>query len=101
MLTLKVLTITPFLTTMFILADSTSSSKSFLDYGALGLCAICILFLCGFVKQLIDKIDKKDLQLNEHYVQNTRAFDRLADLLEDRPCLMKDKRIREQVKSGN
>ncbi len=70
---------------------------SYLQYGALGLCAIVVIFLCGHIRVLTDKIDRKDRVLGELYEKNTKAYSRLADLLEDRPCLMKDKRIKDEA----
>lgn len=92
---LKVLAATPFgLTAVINMLADTGEKPDFLQYGALGLCAIIVIFLCGFIRQLIDKLDRKDKVMGELYEANTRAYNRFADVLEDRPCLAKDKRIK-------
>lgn len=91
---LKILALAPFGITVPILASSPNPSPGYLQYGALGLCAIIVVFLCGFIRQLIDKLDRKDQTLADLYKKNTDAFNRLADLLEDRPCLNNDHRIK-------
>jgi len=92
---LKILATTPFgLTAIINMLANTGDKPDYLQYGALGLCAVVVMFLCGFIKQLIDKLDRKDQVMGEQFEKNTKAYDRLADLLEDRPCLLKDKRIK-------
>jgi len=94
MLGLKILAVTPFgLTAIITTLANAGGRPDYLQYGALGLCAIVVIFLCGFIKQLIDKLDRKDKVMGELYQKNTEAYNRLANLLSDRPCLQKDHRI--------
>jgi len=82
-----------------------------LQFGALGLCAYMVWRLHAQQQGLIDShkveqdeliavIRKKDAVLDRRTEeltalsrQNIAAYHRLADLLEDRPCLQKDHRI--------
>lgn len=89
-----ILTLTPFAAAIFLCA---TDKNNVLDYGALGLCAIIVLFLCAHIKSLTEKLDRKDKVLGELYERNTAAYQRLANLLEDRPCLMRDKRIQQPL----
>jgi len=82
-----------------------------LQFGALGLCGYMVWRLHAQQQGLIDShkveqdeliavIRKKDALLDRRTEelaalsrQNIAAYHRLADLLEDRPCLQKDHRI--------
>jgi hypothetical protein len=72
-----------------------AEGNSYLQYGALGLCSVIVVFLCKHIIQLTDKLDKKDKNFIDLCERNTTAYHRLTSLLEDRPCLMNDKRIKE------
>jgi hypothetical protein len=72
-----------------------ANGDAYLQYGALGLCAIIVIFLCKHIIQLTEKLDKKDKTFIDLCERNTTAYHRLTNMLEDRPCLMKDKRIEE------
>lgn len=79
------LAIVPFFCVAIISAE-TGDSK--LQYGALGLCGLVVAFLCNHIKCLTKKI-------TDLCEKNNAAYLRLSNLLEDRPCLMKDKRIQQ------
>jgi hypothetical protein len=85
-----------------------------LQFGALGLCGYMVWRLHAQQQELIESrtaeheeliavIRKKDALLDRRTEelaalsrQNIAAYHRLADLLEDRPCLQKDHRIQGQ-----
>jgi len=93
MIELKLLGLTPFGCAMF-LAATEPGGPAYLQYGALGLCAMVVLFLCIFIRDLITKLDRKDQVLADLQQKSIEAYARLADMLEDRPCLKNDKRIK-------
>lgn len=64
----------------------------YLQYGALGLCAIIVIFLCKHISTLTENLDHKDRVLGELYAEHTKAMRELSTMLRDRPCLMKDSR---------
>jgi hypothetical protein len=73
---------------------------SVLQFGALGLCAYMVWRLHAHQRELLEVIRRKDALLDRRgeelsalAKQNIAACYRLADLLEDRPCLRKDHRI--------
>ncbi len=80
-----IFSLTPF---GLVAAIGSAADNTGLEYGALGLCAIIVFFLCNHIKYLTKKLEL----LSEG---NTKAYNRLADMLDDRPCLMKDRRIKE------
>ena len=68
-------------------------SPHYLQYGALGLCAIMVVWMCKHITCLGRKLDSKDNMIIDLCMKNTQAYNRLAELLKDRPCLNKDSRI--------
>jgi hypothetical protein len=105
MIGLKMLSLTPFFGATLITALVPAEPQAeFIQYGALGLCAIVVIFLCNHLKgmvvqhkeerkSLINDLKCKDEKLLNLTKQSIEAYDRLAQLLSDRPCLFKDKRI--------
>lgn len=80
-----------------------------LQYGALGLAGMMVVFLCYFLKTLLEQQNKEriilldkleavretaDNRLSELVRRNSETFNRLARLLESRPCLHENKDIR-------
>lgn len=84
----------PFGITAFMtMLSETGVKPDFLQYGALGLCAIIVIFLCHHITQLTNKLDRKDQVLGEMFQKNIIANERLTEALGDRPCLKNDHRI--------
>ena len=90
--------LTPIGCTMFL--ASNSGATTYLDYGALGLCAFMVAWMCWHNSQLAASNDRKDKILGELNAKNTAAYNRLANLLEDRPCLFKDNRIKDDIENN-
>lgn len=74
---------------------------SVLQFGALGLCGYMVWRLHVHQQDLLEVIRKKDALLDRRGEelsalarQNIAACHRLGDLLEDRPCLGKDHRMK-------
>lgn len=102
---LKVLALAPIFGAAAIATAGQSAQSPVVEYGALGLCGAVVMFLCNYLKgltkqhreeraELVTSMQTKDKQLAELTKLNTAAYNRLADLLEDRPCLCKDQRIK-------
>ena len=87
---IKILSTIPFIIT----ATVANTGDAKLQYGALGLCAMIVVWLCAYINKLSDKLDKKDAVLGDLYAKNTEAYNRLAQVLEDRPCLQGDQRVK-------
>lgn len=81
----------PFGLTAFISATSGESTPSYVEYGAFGLCAVLVGWMCKYIYDL--RQDSKDANrvLLEIATTNTRAFERWAALLAERPCLVRDR----------
>ena len=89
-------------------ASSTSAiDNPYIQYGALGLCAIMVIFQCKRLssmskehreerKELVASIEKRDERLADVTERCIQSYNRLADVLNDRPCLHRDRRINEQ-----
>jgi hypothetical protein len=101
---LKILALTPFCGAGIIAAVEPVTQSPYVEYGALGLCAVVVMFLCNYLKsltaqhreeraELVQGLQTKDGELAKLTQQNTEAYNRLSQLLRDRPCLMKDSRI--------
>lgn len=73
-------------------SDVQTGSPNYLEYGAFGLCTFLVGWLCKYVYDL--KQEAKELQnfLLHLTEQNTKAFERWAALLAERPCLVGDKK---------
>ena len=73
----------------------------YLQYGALGLCAVMVLLnyrdRWETVKQLKSQEERNVLLLQ----RNIRAFERISQALEDRPCLHGDQRIKTKHNDGD
>lgn len=102
---LKLLALMPFFGAGMI--ATIANNAPVIEYGALGLCGMVVLFLCNHLKgmvvqhreeraELIGSLKEKDEHLAQLTKQNMMAYNRLAQLLTDRPCLMKDRRINEE-----
>ena len=100
---LKFLAVTPFFSTGFIVAIGGESE--YIQFGALGLCALVVVFLCRYLseltethrkerKELIDAIKSRESEFIIIIKENIKADNRLAEVLEDRPCLIGDQRIK-------
>lgn len=71
-----------------------------LQFGALGLCSFMVLQNYNQQRALSGVIERKDREiaslvnrLETITLQNAKAMNRLAQALEDRPCLASDQRI--------
>ncbi len=105
---LKLLALTPICGAGLLAAVEPVTQTPMVQYGALGLCAIVVMFLCNYLKsltaqhkeeraELVRSLKEKDTELLKTIQQNIDAYNRLSQLLRDRPCLMKDLRLdREQ-----
>lgn len=49
------------------------------QYGFAGLCAIQLVFIAWLVRRILEAFER-----------NTKAFERMIVILNNRPCLMKD-----------
>lgn len=98
--------ITAFVAMAFSQAEGQADAHNYVEYGALGLCFIMTMFLCRYLvrkdeihkcerNDLVKSISKRDEELINLTRQNINSQNRLAEMLGDRPCLMKDKRINE------
>ena len=89
--------LTAVLGAMIAVAGTSSTGSGYLEYGALGLCGAMVYFLCRHLSDQMDGHRKEREHLQGQLTENTKkaiqAYDRLAKCLDDRPCLMKDKRI--------
>ena len=91
---MKLIGTMPFLLTGAISAvnQTGAGENSYLEYGALGLCAVMVLYQCAMISDLRKELSKTVDKYNEAYNKNTESTRQLCDLLQDRPCLMKDHR---------
>jgi len=107
MIELKILALIPFCgaTIISLLAAAPGMETEFVQYGALGLCAIVVIFLCNHLKaitiqqkderkQLVAELQKKNEELKKLVEANTSAFEEFAELLGDRPCIAHDARTK-------
>jgi len=92
---LLVLSLTPILGAGFIAAIDETAKAPEIEYGALGLCAVIVLFLCRHIGQLSTELKETRTENSELLKDNNRAMNRIAEMLFDRPCLMKDHRIKD------
>ena len=105
---LKILAITPFLGSGFIVALSSVSELEFVQYGALGLCGLVVWFLCKYLARLTQQheVERKELveslkqvtdMLFKVVEKNIRSRDSLAEALSNVKCLQDDYRLRRDV----
>lgn len=101
---LKVLALSPIFGAGFLAASDPVTQHPFIQYGALGLCAVVVMFLCNYLKtlttqhkeerhELVQGLREKDNELLKTIQQNIEAYNRLSQLLRGRPCLMNDERL--------
>ncbi|MDD5328044.1 MAG: hypothetical protein PHY02_09585 [Phycisphaerae bacterium] len=90
-MTLEILSLTPCI--LAIMVTTTAGEAPYLQYGALGLCAMIVYFLCKYIYHLSGLLSKDSEKLEQLTEKNTKAYDRLTDVLKDRPCIMKDSRL--------
>jgi len=75
------------------------------QYGALGLAGMVVYYQCQYLKdltkqhreerkELIESLKNDDSKNRELLTQNIKAYNRLTDILSDRPCLHQDKMLR-------
>lgn len=94
MTTMYFLSLTPIgLAATVIAASSENLQPPYLQYGALGLCAFLVACLVKYLFHQSDLLTKQNEKLADLTKNNTEAYNRLANMLEDRPCLKKDSRI--------
>lgn len=79
-----------FLTAAVALTPSESSDMAFVQYGALGLCALMVFWLLKHVTKLTQENQKIAIQA-------VRALDRIATLWEERACLYSAKPVQNKV----
>ena len=101
---LKLLALTPFFGAGLIAVIEPVTQSPAVEYTALALCAIVVMFLCNYLKglttqhreeraELVESLKEKDDELAILTKQNTESYNRLSQMLRDRPCLMKDSRM--------
>ena len=73
---------------MDILAQEITTMDRWLQYGALGLCAIMVVFSQWNANRMAKALDRKDERGNAIAENAVRFIQRCCDLLDDRPCLM-------------
>jgi hypothetical protein len=102
-----ILSVIAFFDTTFLLA--VGGESEFVQYGALGLLGIVVLFLCKHLsslteqhtlerKELVVALAKRESDFIDMIKQDVVSRDRLSEALEDRPCLLGDQRITEEQK---
>lgn len=85
------------------MASTDMAAPAVVQYGALGLCGSVVFFLCRYLLvmtelnqkerlRMVESLEKKDSRNEALLEKNTMAYNRLADLLSDRPCLYGDTR---------
>lgn len=96
-----VIAILPFILTAVTGAESKASPDSleayalpFVQYGALGLCAVMVGFLCWHLEKMRGDIKSLNANLLEAYKENSRVIDKQSKMLNDRPCLVNDTRLK-------
>ena len=89
---LKFLSLTPVLLAMAVTATANTEAP-YLQYGALGLCALIVMFLCKYIYHQSDLLSRHNDKLEKLTQKNSEAYDRLTDVLKDRPCIMNDRRV--------
>ena len=72
---------------------TTDSELPFLQYGALGVCFVMVLFLCKYIWHLSDILTKQTERAEKVIDKNTESNNKLIDCLKDRPCIMGDRRM--------
>lgn len=104
---LKVLSVMPFLLGAGIFAQGQFvPAHPYVQYGALGLCAIVVIFLCKHLtcittehrqerKALVLQLKSGESDKVDLLTKLIAAQNRIAQALEDRPCLRGDQRINE------
>ncbi len=70
------------------------SSPAFLEYGSLSVIAFMVIQNYRQSKYAAERDDKKNERLEELTTKNTSALNRMAQALEDRPCLGGDQRLK-------
>lgn len=86
MIKLMMMSVSPFACLGVI--DNSTDIGGFVQYGALGLCAIMVMFMIKHICDLTSKLDAKNTQIIEMLKTDIEAKNRLAQCLEDRPCVM-------------
>jgi hypothetical protein len=71
-----------------ILGQEISTMDRWLQYGALGLCALMVIFSQWNANRMAKSIERKDERTNAIGESAVRFIQRCCDLLDDRPCLM-------------
>lgn len=84
------------LTAMTSTVAVTSVGTGWVQYGALGLCAVMVIFLINLIKAQAEVIKEKDKKLMSLLEAHLKATNRLAEALEDRPCLESDSRVKKK-----
>jgi len=72
---------------MAVLAEGIGVLDGWLQYGALGLCAIMVVFSQWNANRMAKALDRKDERGNAIAENAVRFIQRCCDLLDDRPCL--------------
>jgi hypothetical protein len=70
------------------LAQEITTMDRWLQYGALGLCALMVIFSQWNANRMAKALDAKDERTNLIAENAVRFIQRCCDLLDDRPCLM-------------
>jgi len=93
MIMMYVLSLTPIGAAAVVIATANSPEAPYLQYGALGICFIMVLFLCKYIWHLSDLLSKQSDRNEKVIERNTKSNNDLVDCLKDRPCIMGDKRM--------
>lgn len=105
LLPVKILAVSPFAGTMVIAAmEGGGSPHRFVQYGALGICALAVVGLFAYLNKMTDihRQERKELvaslqdeaEKREALANDCiRAMDRLSECLADRPCVASDQRV--------
>jgi len=66
-----------------------------MQYGAFGLCCVLVVYLMYQVNKMGDIIGQKDKEYIELIKQDIKSRERLTEVLQDRPCIHNDQRVRQ------
>ena len=85
---------------MDILAQEITTMDRWLQYGALGLCAIMVVFSQWNANRMAKALDRKDERGNAIAENAVRFIQRCCDLLDSRPCLQGHVKYKEGLDSA-
>lgn len=92
MMMMYILSLTPIGAAAVVVA-TTNAEMPYLQYGALGICFVMVLFLCKYIWHLSELLTEQSKRTEQVIEKNTESNNNLVSCLKDRPCIMGDNRI--------